>query len=299
MEAEPGLVEEVADGLSRPVYRVGRDVSAWPMAKLARAREHAQRLLSQVDLWSSTAQMQVANEFTDDRMTWRLRLRLASASPLMQWSTSLGDVVHNVRSSLDAAIWQFAAMDGAQSPPKRDLMFPIVTDESKWDAAVRKRLSGVPSPVVARVKLLQPFGVPEEHRRQHPLVWIQSLSSADKHQASVHCRCRPTEVAGSLSVEFGDEEAATRNTPPGFEFAVPELSDGALLGEWKTLDPIVDTKAEFTVSFEPVVRIDEKDHPLAHVMTAILEYVNGSQLLMHGGANPDRPPNQEVVLVKP
>ncbi len=285
------------DPLQHPQYRFGDDVSLWPLAKVARAREHANRLASQLDMWASTTEMHVHDDFSDDRTRWRLRLRLETPPPLLHWSTSLGDVVHNLRSALDAAIWQFAALNCTQSPPSRELMFPVVQDERAWDSAVRRRLPGVPAAVVARVRFLQPFGVAGEYRSRHPLVLLQSLSNADKHQAAIHCRCRANAVEGSFFVEFGDEEAAERNVPPGFEFAVPELVDGAILGQWAARDPIQNASAKFTVSFEPVIQIGEDQHPLGHVVTELLRFVEVAQVILHSGVDASMPAQQGVVVL--
>ena len=76
-------------------------------------------------------------------------------SPI-EWSIRIGEIVYNLRSSLDHLVWQLVLDNGKE--PSRKNAFPIILNESNWEKTKRDRLSGVGCKDTKKICRLQPFG---------------------------------------------------------------------------------------------------------------------------------------------
>lgn len=102
--------------------------------------------------------------------------------PPRKWRLLLGDVVHNLRASLDHIAFGLAMQHGSPLKKCRRTMFPIYeTDADYWQHG-RPRLHGVIDPnALAAMRALQPYHTPRDPRA--PLLWeISQLDNADKHR---------------------------------------------------------------------------------------------------------------------
>jgi hypothetical protein len=97
--------------------------------------------------------------------------------PPDDWSLALGDAVHNLRASLDHAVW------AASDPALRDnrTIFPI-TDSAKSFGDAEDRIAGVPDNVRSLIAEAQPFRTDPNDPRFAPLAFLRKLSNADKHR---------------------------------------------------------------------------------------------------------------------
>jgi hypothetical protein len=88
----------------------------------------------------------------------------------------VGDVLHNMRSALDHAVWR------AADEEKRGkwTAFPIALKSREWKKS--RALEGVPSDLVRRARALQPFVEMPGDPKRHPLAILAKLSNIDKHR---------------------------------------------------------------------------------------------------------------------
>lgn len=237
VDETPSAVE--ADPLQYPRLAIGRDVSTWPTLKIAKAAQHLSDLQSRITVWTAGRPMHTKGTLSDDRLSWRFTLHVTTLPPVDEWSLILGDFVHNLRSALDACIWEFATRDGRTPPKPRQVQFPIIDSEAKWTDARRNQLQTVPDEIAERVRILQPFNRPEDERPRDALVLLQELSNLDKHRSSIKVGLNVDSYEADITFDYGSREASERNVPPQVEYFAPEMSDNALLIEHKAVDPIL------------------------------------------------------------
>jgi hypothetical protein len=160
------------------------------MAKLIRAHEHLQALKETVDsLGPHPYTIEERNAQTGDRdfrlvgqadiATFRRRI------PML--SVIVGDVIHQVRSSLDHAVWQIA-----QPPIERVTAFPICADESghrssfygssKQPGVGLRYLKNVAGPAFEYIEAIQPYNRLGE---RDELWHLNELWNKDKHRALI------------------------------------------------------------------------------------------------------------------
>jgi hypothetical protein len=91
------------------------------------------------------------------------------------WSLQLGDAIHNLRASLDHAV--YAASGGAGGTK-----FPITRSESEFEGRGRPVINKAPAAVRQLIEKAQPFNTSPEYPEAAPLAFLAELSNADKHR---------------------------------------------------------------------------------------------------------------------
>jgi hypothetical protein len=172
--------------------------STGPVMKIQRALEHIAAVESAVGAWLATDAYSIVREQDATGLT-ALRVRLTQDPPA-RIALLVGDVVHNLRSALDHAVYDVALghAGGELSPEaERELMYPIIDpsrDPAKgpehwavtFDKQARQRLCGVPDSVRGFIKDEQPYRwITEEDTdgyRYHWLWRVNELDRIDKHR---------------------------------------------------------------------------------------------------------------------
>jgi hypothetical protein len=95
------------------------------------------------------------------------------------WAVGIGEIVHNLRSSLDNLVWQLVIANG--HAPGNQHEFLIAEEEAWYDRRSPAKLLNVPEAALAVIQHVQPFKVPRELQRGHPLWIVHNLSRIDKH----------------------------------------------------------------------------------------------------------------------
>lgn len=85
-------------------------------------------------------------------------------SPADHWPLLLGEAIHNLRASLDQAI--YAASGGASGT-----QFPITLSDSDFDER-RSRIAWAPAAVRELIEKVQPFKTTPDHPEAAPLAWL-------------------------------------------------------------------------------------------------------------------------------
>jgi hypothetical protein len=269
-------------------WSVGHDVSAWPMMKVAQAGVHVSSLRARVGLWNSSQPLTVRLKPREDRLgaTWTLSMR--TAPPTMEWSLCVGDCIHQLRSALDSCVWEFATMDGRKPPRPQRVQFPIVGEAERWTRAVTDHLQTVPDAIVERIRAVQPFNRPVDLRPTDGLLILQELSNQDKHRSHVRAVVDTQELAHKVRLEFADEAASARNGPPDITVHGPDLEDGAVLSELKTVDPIVSLEGTFSVKFQLMIDALSTKVELFRTLEDLAGFVNGILVGVYNGWEADQ-----------
>jgi hypothetical protein len=119
-----------------------------------------------------------------------------TAKPLpMEISFMAGDVLHNLRSTLDHLAWQLALSTGAPEPTFplgsdaaseswRRLLFPLRDKVPKDDSWLPERLSNVRPEIKALLHDIQPY-VASDDPKLATLWMLNELSKVDKHRVAL------------------------------------------------------------------------------------------------------------------
>ena len=164
-------------------------------AKIKRAESELHTLCSDMERFCERQPVK------QDRTDGSIRMRLdRSEEPPIEWSVRIGEIVYNLRSSLDHLVWQLV-LDNEEKPSRKNA-FPITFEESywkewdceesrwkKWEKHTREKLSGVSCKMKKRIYSLQPFtgglNLPFDVSK---LGTLDHLCNVDKHR-HLHLTC--------------------------------------------------------------------------------------------------------------
>lgn len=109
------------------------------------------------------------------------RWRIRREPDLGGLSVLYGDMLYNLRATLDYIVWQLVLANNGT--PTNQHAFPIVKLSQNWAAAVGWRLQGVDPRWINAIAQLQPFdpshgGIPE----RHPLAVLGYVNDCNKHR---------------------------------------------------------------------------------------------------------------------
>lgn len=101
--------------------------------------------------------------------------------PVARWAVLIGDILHNLRSSLDHCAYQLV-LSGADPSPLHlnESQFPLCDSLDAFGSAAPRRLAGVSDRCLSIVRLNQPFQYND--LRLSPLHHLRELSNRDKHR---------------------------------------------------------------------------------------------------------------------
>jgi len=173
-----------------------------PLLKLDRALQQIQALNAEINQFRSRVNANpdpVRVEFDLEAREHVVILNVLEEPPA-EWSTWVGEIIHNLRSALDHFVWELASVtvgDFDRTDPvpswRRGLQFPVLYENKKGGRFPRdlreftsKQSSGnlhsVPPIAISRIFDVQPYmvspGTPSEDR----LSRLAQLSNIDKHQ---------------------------------------------------------------------------------------------------------------------
>jgi hypothetical protein len=97
--------------------------------------------------------------------------------PKREWGVLIGELVHNLRSGLDHAVY------AAAKAPSGSTQFPIFTRRSDWDKKAHDMIRSVPDEIADMIEQAQPYRAPKgTDPREHLLAILNRLSNYDKHR---------------------------------------------------------------------------------------------------------------------
>lgn len=215
-----------------------------PTLKVERAKEHIRNLESAIDRFLQSNPYEVIcyqEPETNDRV---FRVRILAQPPL-RLSGIIGDIIQNLRSSLDYLAWQLVLANGGR--PNERTGFPISKSANEFEAKGRGKIKGASEEAVCLIEALKPYAGGND------VLWrLHQLSIVDKHRLLVPVGTAHRNIIQDFSVLL-------RNLRPDWDIPPIQvalnpadrqfpLKDGAEVYRIKAqaLDPQVDMNPQFT-----------------------------------------------------
>lgn len=212
---------------------------SWAWEKWRRAYEHVVDLHQQVMWWNAHMEPLVEGRIAEDRLSWESTLTIGNwPPPTDHWALTFGDAVHNLRSALDVLVWTLSDKDGLSERDLKNLQFPMVDDEAKWEADGMRRLRGLPDEVVERIRMCQPFNWTKADQSVEPSTLLHALDIEDKHRQALVARPYMAEAELQHAAEFATEAGAARNVPPDVHVDDSRIDEGVIRYYGSAKDPI-------------------------------------------------------------
>ncbi len=149
-------------------------------AKINRAGDQTNSLKTDMEMFCTGIQQSIAHEVREDtnEQAWVFQGKTPEV-PIV-WSVRLGEILYNLRSTLDHLVWQLVLANGEN--PGRHNAFPIVNAAVDWQKEERK-LKGVAPDVKAMIRRLQPYTGGINLPFDVSALWtLHSLCNIDKHR---------------------------------------------------------------------------------------------------------------------
>lgn len=228
--------------------------------KLKRVEEQIQYLENKIIKFNKEHPIQCKTEYLKDRKGYELFIDDTPHEDLLhQFGIIVGEIIHNLRSSLDNLVFSLAKLKNDPPKTEKTLSFPICVKESDFNRWAKHNRIQLDNKVFNLIKKIQPFnrnnqnteGTPETD----PLVAIQSLSNSDKHRLPCTALFPPKTIEFNGQCSFLTEEDAALNCPPDIKvFLHNKIKKGNLLLRHTTKTPI--KKSEGSFQFGGTVMIE-------------------------------------------
>jgi hypothetical protein len=169
--------------------------------KLDRGIEQANGLYEEVRAYEASRayELNTTRQRRSAEEVFCVSLAVEREPPSDEWPLVLGEIVHNLRSSLDHVIYAQAR------PQSTRTQFRIFIDQDEFQDKGLPRLHGVPAAVKATVESLQPFNVTPQAPRRDWLWVLHDLCNLDKHRTL-------TTVATAVGVPYIGYEGPNTTT---------------------------------------------------------------------------------------
>jgi hypothetical protein len=149
------------------------------LAKLDRAEEHRLEFDELVEEYVGGEPYTIYSQY-DPATGWHtLRWQALREPPLQRLALVFGDMISNLRTTLDYLVWQLALAAGNR--PGRRTSFPVVRRAKDWAVQSRTALSGVERRWVEEIESRQPFQR-ADRPSIHPLAILDHVNNLNKHR---------------------------------------------------------------------------------------------------------------------
>lgn len=186
-------------------------------AKTNRARTRLSQLKLDIERYFSSPEVRDRIKVESFDKEEKFNVTLGSADyphEFVEWSVTIGEIVHNLRSALDHLVWQLVRDNGGQ--PSGANMFPIVSlaNRDDWERISKNKLKGVSDAMKERIKRIQPFVVLGPPYDVTALSKLHHLSNVDKHRRSLQLTRSIAGLRGDRnSDDDGDPYQRLKNDP--------------------------------------------------------------------------------------
>jgi hypothetical protein len=149
------------------------------LAKLDRAEEHRQAYDDLVEEFVAGEPYTIYSQFDPDTGWHSLRWQVLREPPLERLALIFGDMISNLRTTLDYLVWQLVLAGGLR--PGRRTSFPVVRHAKDWEVQSRAALRGVAKEWADEIEARQPYNHPERPA-VHPLAILDHVNNLNKHR---------------------------------------------------------------------------------------------------------------------
>jgi len=245
------------------------------LAKLDRADEHRQAYDDLVEEFVASEPYTIFTEYEPETGWHTVRWYALREPPLERFALVFGDMVSNLRTTLDYLVWQLVLATGKR--PGRRTGFPVVRRAKDWEVQSRTALRGVERPWVDEIEARQPYHRPDRPSI-HPLAILDHVNNMNKHRFLPAAVLSVQHLGLLINVEeargevIESQDFLDRPITPGGElarFRVPSRAhlevvlnqpprcrvgfDDGLDYEWHPYE-LVEWVRETVASFEPAFR---------------------------------------------
>jgi hypothetical protein len=139
-----------------------------------------------------------------------------------EFSLVLGEQLYQLRSALDACIYQSAVYATRSDPPPREekLEFPITWDRDEWPGLKKRKLQGLPVTIQQGIESVQPFKSTHLHPKDQvkhigrSLGILHDLARKDRHRQLHVVGSSPFEVNPIFDLPEGVAVDSVETMPP-------------------------------------------------------------------------------------
>lgn len=125
-----------------------------PRTKFERAKEHFDQLHSEIRAFFDREPYKVVSEVNPETGDEVYRVRVVEQPP-PRFAAMVGDIVHNLRSSLDLLAWQLVEAGGGS--PGDQTMFPIRKTRQAFETAGLAQVKGASREAIRVLSALKPY----------------------------------------------------------------------------------------------------------------------------------------------
>lgn len=203
-------------------------------ARLERAKKLEQDLRTAFNEWAQNNGIQVVGERDPvyARYVWGVVMH---HEPSENVALLAGEIFNNLRSALDYIAFQIYRAGGGDSTVKqaKSVAFPIVTEEDRWDNAVKANVPNAWDEAIEKLKWCQPFV--QIGPQSTALPALRGVGATDKHHNLVLYAMGVLSIGG-ISPELRDEQ--------GFILLMAQPGPVVKLGEPGMIGMVYLTKGE-------------------------------------------------------
>jgi len=242
--------------------------SAWE--KFNRGELRAREISDLVGGFAKTKPYTVVEKIEDETGDKLFVVDGKPADPPLSISTTLGEVLYNLRSSLDHVAWQLVIANGKQ-PIEKTSAFPLIDDPIKWDERfTRNKVSRMSDYARTLVKSVQPCFGSNPHTNEW-LSWLEDLTNIDKHR---HLNLVVAGVGGVMGI------------PPGAFVHNGPIDDGTVMARFPKAYAHMQIDGWF---YEVALSEGPAIGETITSLTSALRLVTSNMLKLFGGFFPPRP----------
>lgn len=167
----------------------GENIAIWPEVKLGRAYSHIMEVQSCIEEWEALRPLRTKTVQVSPTELW-ITLDVVVPPPTQVLATVMGDALHNLRSALDAVVWEMATFgDAAPSSEdaERAVQFQLYDDPAKFKKW-HERVGSLSEVFIARLEAEQPYrraAALAALGQEDTLVALHRLDVLDKHRNSI------------------------------------------------------------------------------------------------------------------
>lgn len=175
-------------------------------AKIDRASEHIRNLNAEINTLIDGDAYRIVSEPEGDAR--KSSIRVIGTEPPLRLAVVAGEIVHQLRSSLDHLVCQLAIANG--KPVKRSHQFPICDTPGKFKAACKRgNIKGLSASARSLIEGRQPYKKGEDIKKNF-LYLLREMDDADKH------RLLPVvaALANVLELRIGDDSGVRPKDDP-------------------------------------------------------------------------------------
>lgn len=239
--------------------------------------------------WDSANDTRLVGALDKDREGLDVRIEGLAPAPTDDWGFILGDVAHNLRSTLDNLLHSIAIDAGVDEKIVKRLQFPVCAtaeDWSKKDGGLHK-VRAFPDEIVEVIEAAQPFNRPGPKGQAIALAILFELNNADKHRVALRSDLSSTSATFDITAHLMDETAT--NAPDG---EIVLINSADVLAHIHVGQPVKSITVKASVDMSATV-FDKfgRRFEVGTIMHGMLQDVTAiaGQLLMVWEALPEQP----------